>query len=70
MCSSDLPIKDRLVSALQASLSDPELSAHFLRNGGIIANKEQASPAGLQALVKAEVEKWGALLRNAGIQPQ
>jgi tripartite-type tricarboxylate transporter receptor subunit TctC len=64
------PVKDRLVSALQASLQDPELSAHFLRNGGIIANNQQASPAGLQALVKSEVEKWGTLLRNAGVQPQ
>jgi tripartite-type tricarboxylate transporter receptor subunit TctC len=64
------PVQDRLVGALQASLEDPDLMAHFHRNGGIIATKEQASPAGLQAMVKSEVEKWGTLLRNAGVQPQ
>jgi tripartite-type tricarboxylate transporter receptor subunit TctC len=64
------PVQDRLSEALWASLSDPDLKAHFLRNGGIIANREQASPAGLQALVKSEVEKWGKLLRDAGIKPE
>jgi tripartite-type tricarboxylate transporter receptor subunit TctC len=63
------PVLDRLSSALWGTLSDPELVAHFQRNGGIIANREQASPAGLQALLKSEVEKWGNLLKNAGIQP-
>jgi tripartite-type tricarboxylate transporter receptor subunit TctC len=64
------PVLDRLSSALWGTLSDPELVAHFHRNGGIIATREQASPAGLQALLKSEVEKWGTLLKNAGIQPQ
>lgn len=64
------PVLDRLVAGLQATLNDPELKAHIARTGGIPANREQASPAGLQALVKAEVEKWVPLLRNAGIQPE
>jgi len=64
------PVHDRLVSALQASLSDPELMAHMQRTGGILATREQATPAALQALVKSEVEKWGNLLRKAGIKPE
>ncbi len=63
-------VQERLVGALQASLLDPDLMAHFLRNGGIIATREQASPAALQALVKSEVEKWGTVLRNAGVKPE
>jgi tripartite-type tricarboxylate transporter receptor subunit TctC len=63
-------VKDRLVSALQASLQDAELLAYFQRNGSIVADRDQATPAALQALVKSEVEKWGSVLRRAGIEPQ
>lgn len=64
------PVLERLVSALQGSLADPDLVAHFVKNGGQIATGEQATPAGLQALVKSEVEKWGAILKRAGVQPE
>jgi tripartite-type tricarboxylate transporter receptor subunit TctC len=64
------PVHDRLASALWATLSDQELVAHFLRNGGVIADRHEASPAGLDARVKAEVEKWGGILRRAGVKPE
>jgi len=64
------PVHDRLVSALQASLIDPDMHAVFAKTGGVPATAEQATPAALQALVKSEVEKWGTLLRKAGIKPQ
>jgi tripartite-type tricarboxylate transporter receptor subunit TctC len=64
------PVLDRLVAGLQATINDPDMKAHVARTGGIFATKEQASPPGLQALVKAEVEKWVPLLRNAGVQPE
>lgn len=64
------PVLDRLVGGLQAVINDPEMKAHVARTGGIFATREQASPPGLQALVKAEVEKWVPLLRNAGVKPE
>ena len=64
------PVRDRLVAALQGTLTDAELVAHFNRTGGQIATREQATPAALQALVRSEVEKWGRILRNAGVQPE
>ena len=64
------PVRDRLVAALQGSLADSELVAHFNRTGGQIATREQATPAALQALVRSEVEKWGRILKNAGVQPE
>ena len=64
------PVLDRLVVALQGSLTDADLVAHFNRTGGQIATREQATPAALQALVRAEVEKWGRVLKNAGVQPE
>ena len=65
------PVLDRLVSALQNAIAnDADLRAHVARTGGIFATPQQASPAGLQALVKTEVEKWVPLLKNAGVQPE
>ncbi|MFM9967342.1 MAG: tripartite tricarboxylate transporter substrate binding protein BugD, partial [Burkholderiales bacterium] len=64
------PVMDRLVGGLQAVINDAEMKAHVGRTGGIFATREQASPAGLQALVKTEVEKWVPLLRSAGVQPE
>ncbi|MSQ51074.1 MAG: tripartite tricarboxylate transporter substrate binding protein BugD [Betaproteobacteria bacterium] len=64
------PVRDRLVVALQGTLVDAELVAHFNRTGGQIATREQATPAALQALVRSEVEKWGRILKNAGVQPE
>lgn len=63
-------VRDRLVAGLQGTLTDPELVAHFNRTGGQIATREQATPAALQALVRSEVEKWGRILKNAGVQPE
>jgi len=65
-----VPVRDRLVAALQGTLTDPDLVAHFNRTGGQIATHEQATPAALQALVRSEVDKWGRILRNAGVQPE
>jgi tripartite-type tricarboxylate transporter receptor subunit TctC len=64
------PVLDRLVSGLQGTLSDPDLLAHSAKTGGQMATREQASPAALQALVKSEVDKWGAILKRAGVQPE
>ncbi len=64
------PVLERLVGGLQAAMNDADLKTHVGRTGGIFATPAQASPAGLQALVKSEVEKWGTLLHNAGIKPE
>jgi tripartite-type tricarboxylate transporter receptor subunit TctC len=64
------PVLERLVSGLQACLGDPDLVAHFNKTGGQIATREQATPAALQALVHSEVEKWGSILKRAGVKPE
>jgi tripartite-type tricarboxylate transporter receptor subunit TctC len=64
------PVIDRLNGALWSSINDPQLQAHFERTGGIPATREQATPAALGALVKSEVQKWGDLLRKAGLKPE
>ncbi|MCC6474011.1 MAG: tripartite tricarboxylate transporter substrate binding protein BugD [Burkholderiales bacterium] len=64
------PVLERLVAGLQGALTDPDLVAHFNKTGGQIATREEASPAGLRDLVKSEVDKWGAILRRAGVKPE
>jgi putative tricarboxylic transport membrane protein len=64
------PILERLSGALQDALSDPELVAYFTKLSSKVATREQATPAALEAVVKADYEKWGTVLRNAGIKPE
>ena len=62
-------VRDRLVSALQASLRDPDLLAVLNRLDLKVATQEQATPAALAERLKSETEKWRAVFRKAGIQP-
>jgi tripartite-type tricarboxylate transporter receptor subunit TctC len=62
-------VLERMSGALQAAQADKELVAYFDKLGLLPASKELATPAGLQAHLKAEIEKWGGVLRKAGVQP-
>ena len=54
-------------AALRGAHSDRELLAQLDKLGLIPASREQASSAGLQAHLKAEIGKWGGVLKKAGI---
>jgi tripartite-type tricarboxylate transporter receptor subunit TctC len=32
--------------------------------------QERATPAALEALLKSEIDRWGRIIRDAGITPQ
>jgi tripartite-type tricarboxylate transporter receptor subunit TctC len=57
---------DRLVPAFQAAIADPDFSTYLERVGSQPVPRELATPAGLQAYLKNEVEKWTPLLKAAG----
>ncbi|MCC7284542.1 MAG: tripartite tricarboxylate transporter substrate binding protein BugD [Burkholderiaceae bacterium] len=61
------PIVDRLVASLQAALKD----ARFVENLAKLATEpvaqERATPAALRAHLKAEMDKWGPIIRKAGV---
>ena len=59
---------ERLVAALQVSLSDPQLLAVLDKLYFKVATPEQATPAGLAQRLKSEIAKWGPILRNVAIQ--
>jgi tripartite-type tricarboxylate transporter receptor subunit TctC len=61
------PVLDKLVSALQESLKDEGVRKRFSELGAETYPPERATPAALQAHLKSEMEKWGALIKKAGV---
>jgi tripartite-type tricarboxylate transporter receptor subunit TctC len=64
------PIVDALVDALQKALKDPALVSRFAELSMTPVEEEQATPAALERLLKLEIERWGRIIRDAGITPQ
>jgi tripartite-type tricarboxylate transporter receptor subunit TctC len=64
------PIVDALVDALQKALKDPVLVNRFAELSMTPVEDEQATPAALERLLKLEIERWGRIIRDAGITPQ
>ncbi len=61
------PVIDKLVAALQAALKDPNVVSKFAELGTEPVPAAQATPAALAAHLKKEVEKWGPIIKKAGI---
>jgi tripartite-type tricarboxylate transporter receptor subunit TctC len=60
------PVIDRLGSALREALNDPNVKARFADLGAEPVAADKATPAALQAHLKAEIEKWGPIYKKAG----
>lgn len=60
-------IMDKLTKALQEALTDKSLVARFAELGTEPVAKNQATPAALQAHLKSEIEKWGPIIKKAGV---
>ena len=64
------PVVATLVAALQTALRDPALIGRFGELSMTPVEQERATPEALEALLKAEVDKWGRVIKEAGIEPQ
>jgi tripartite-type tricarboxylate transporter receptor subunit TctC len=58
---------EKLNAALRASLKDPGLIAKFRELGAEIVSESKQTPAGLSEWLRAEIEKWGPVIRAAGV---
>jgi tripartite-type tricarboxylate transporter receptor subunit TctC len=58
---------DKLAAALQAALKDPDVLKRFADLGATAYPADKATPAALQAHVKAEIEKWAPIIKKAGV---
>ena len=61
------PVTDKLVAALQDTVKDESVKKRFAELGATIYPPEKATPAALQAHLKAEINKWGPLIKKAGV---
>jgi len=61
------PVIDKLSTALQAALKDPNVISKFADLGTEPVPQDQATPAALAKHLKAEVDKWAPIIKKAGI---
>jgi tripartite-type tricarboxylate transporter receptor subunit TctC len=61
------PVIDKLVSALQESLKDETVQKRFADLGATTMPVSQANPEALRKHLKAEMDKWGPLIKKAGV---
>jgi tripartite-type tricarboxylate transporter receptor subunit TctC len=61
------PVVDRLVRALREALQDRNIAARLRELGSEPATRERAAPEPLRALLKSELDRWGGIIRKAGV---
>jgi len=60
-------VNDKLVAALQDTVKDEAVKKRFAELGATTYPADKATPAALQAHLKAEMDKWGPLIKKAGV---
>ena len=65
--STPKPVLDKLVAALQSAVKDPGLKAKLADLGAEPVPVAKATPEGLQKHLQAEINKWGPIIKKAGI---
>jgi len=60
------PVIAKLQEALQAALVDPKVIERFTELGTAPVAADQATPAGLQAKLVAEIDRWKPVIEKAG----
>jgi tripartite-type tricarboxylate transporter receptor subunit TctC len=61
------PAIDKLVAALQEAVKDDTVKKRFADLGAEAYPADKATPAALAAHVKAEIDKWGPIIKKAGV---
>ena len=58
---------DKLAAALQEGLKDETVKKRFADLGAEAVPLNRANPAALAAHLKSEIDKWGPIIRKAGV---
>ena len=61
------PVIDRLIAALQAAVQNPTFKARLAELGAEPVSVKKATPEGLATHLKAEIDKWGPIIKKAGV---
>jgi tripartite-type tricarboxylate transporter receptor subunit TctC len=59
------PVRDRLAGAITRAVKSPDTTEKIERAGARVWTLDQA---GFAALIRAELEKWGTVIRAAGLK--
>ena len=60
------PAIEKMNAAVRTALKDPEVMKRMADLGAEISPDKQLSPEGLQTWLKAEIDKWGPVIRAGG----
>ena len=61
------PIIDRLVMAIHAALKDTTVKQRLADLGTELVSEDRATPEALRKQLKAEIDRWGPILKKAGV---
>jgi tripartite-type tricarboxylate transporter receptor subunit TctC len=61
------PIIEKLTTALQTALTDPTLKKRYADLGAEPVAKNRATPEALRTHLKSEIDKWGPIIKKAGV---
>jgi putative tricarboxylic transport membrane protein len=64
------PVIDKLSAALQEALQDPEVKSKLAALGAETVATDRAQPEALRAHLKSEIDKWGPIIKKAGVQAE
>jgi len=62
-------VRDKLVSALRASVQDPLFKQKMTDLGAQVVSAADASPGSLEAKLTSETALWGKVIKASGIKP-
>ena len=61
------PVIDKLTSALQVALKDENVKQRFAELGTEPVDQKRAPPEALRAHLKTEIDRWGPIIKKAGV---
>jgi tripartite-type tricarboxylate transporter receptor subunit TctC len=61
------PIIDKLVASLNDALKDPTIKERLAALGAETVSLDRAQPEALRSHLKAEIDKWGPIIKKAGV---
>ncbi|MGZ5182009.1 MAG: tripartite tricarboxylate transporter substrate binding protein BugD [Ramlibacter sp.] len=61
------PVVEKLTAALRVAMQDPEVKKRLTDLSSDVAPLEKISPAGLRTHLEAEINRWGPVIRKAGV---
>jgi tripartite-type tricarboxylate transporter receptor subunit TctC len=61
------PVVDRLVAAVQAASKEPDFVRRMGELGATVYPSDRINPATLAAHLKGEIERWGPIIKKAGV---